>query len=952
MSTGNTKTQLLVRSQLPEFIANDYPKFVEFLKAYYTFVSNNYNISVENLRDADNTSTALLGFLRKELLKNFPTAAINERKLITTIRQLYSRKGNLDSIKLLFKLFFNDSVIIRQPGSQILRASDGKWFQYNIITLSQINWDKVSSDISRGAVQIQPYKNLFDTVVSTYKVGDINRSGTVTSADALAVSQYSLNPQNVTPTQKTHIETILIPTLLGNPNFNEYLFSSLDETDIVPEVSRLVIENKFGRFTPSISKFEVEENKRIRLFFKSYTNLEVIRGQQISITGEDGSVVFTGLHYASTNDLKIINPGKNWQRGQVITIPGSVKDTIARVVEIDSQGGLVRVEVLENGFSHDENLSVIISPYPVKPSDVSSYDLVTQVTAVNASGVPTAYSHTLTVNDFTEGTAETIYGEKNDIDYSALSTEILNASAQVEPAATLFNIVDSGWKIGDINQSGSVTAADARVISLYAANPLSVTVSQRTHIETILIPKLKSLQNAINPASPPVYTGILYSIVSPFVPTISLSTNETTSVSYNFSELTFEEWVESRATLVFGKADVVKTKGYYLNDESQISNNESRLQDNYFYQLFSYLIETTKNGDEVTSILNQFHPAGLKYFFQLNKQQFYSIRNILESYRALSTDVLFLRDITGNDDVVIKNFEKVLADILDSYLEPISKEFTKVIAEATGATTEAVSKSATKPIFDDYTPVDAAPIKDFTKVSADNTLPQDAAPIKSATKEAQLDTTAPADAAPIKDFSKVSTDASTPADAAPVKDFAKVSTDASTPADAAPIKDFTKVSTDAGVADDSTIGKVAEKLATPDTSVASDVETKSTSKTTTDTSTVADDPAKNFARVVDVENINAPTDADPLKTFGKNPSDTQSYSDAAPIFTAIKEILDTPTTNDLSIDKNFTKYTEQDTATLNDGSFISLSAEGFAETNDYVASAENYSELALEAYIG
>lgn len=1031
MSTGNNKTQLLVRSQLPEFIANDYPKFVEFLKAYYTFVSNNYNIGVEALRDADNTSTALLGFLRKELLKNFPTAAINERKLITTIRQLYSRKGNLDSIKLLFKLFFNDSVIIRQPGSQILKASDGKWFQYNIITLSQINWEKVSGDILRAAVKIEPYKTRFDTVVNTYKVGDVNRSGSVTSADALAVSRYSLNPQNVTPTQKTHIESVLIPTLFGNPNFSEYLFSSLNEADIVPEISRLVIENKFGRFTPTISKFEIEENKKLRLFFKSYTNLEVIRGQQISITGEDGSVVFTGRHVASTNALRVINPGKNWQRGQIITVPGSLKDTIARVVEIDSQGGLVRVEVLENGFSHDEDLAVIISPYPVKPSANAAYDVNTTITAVDGSGNPTAYAHVIALNEYTEGTTETLYGEKNPIDYSALGSEIINAASLVEPAATLFNIVDSGWKIGDINHSGSVTAADARIISLYAADPNNVTSSQRTHIETILIPKLKALQEAINPASPPTYTGILYSIINPFSPAISSSTTETTSISYNFSELTFEEWVESRATLAFDKSDIVKTRGYYLNDESQISNNESRLQDNYFYQLYSYLIETTKTGDEVTSVLNQFHPAGLKYFFQLNKQNFYSIRDILESYRALSTDVVFLRDITANADVIAKSFAKVLEDILDSYLEPIAKDFTKVIATETGATTEEVIKFVTKPLSDAYAPADADPIKDFTKVSTDATAPADADPIKSATKLATPDASTPSDADPIKDFTKVSTDTGTPADADPIKDFTKVSTDGSapadadpikdftklavpdtgTPSDADPIKDFTKVSTDAGtpadsavkdftrladtdtgtpsdadpikdftkastdtgtpsdadpikafsktaqedsgVPDDTTIGKTAQKLADADTSSPSDSDpSKQTAKVASDGSTPVDDPAKTFTRPVPDDIVDPPTDAAPIKTFGKNPSDTQSYSDATPIFATTKAVSDIPLVNDETINKNFTKYTEQDTATLNEGSFISISAEGFAAANDYVASTENYSQLALEAYIG
>lgn len=711
MSTGTNKTQLLVRSQLPEFIANDYPKFVEFLKAYYTFVSNNYNIKIESLRDADNTSSSLLVFLRRELLKNFPNSVINERKLINTIRELYSRKGNLDSIKLLFKLFFNDSIIIRQPGSQILRASDGKWFQYNAITLSQINWDKVSADILRASVQIQPYKGLFDTLSGGFKIGDVNRSGTITSDDALAINKYSLNPENVTPTQKTHIEQTLIPALVANPSFNDYIYSTLNINNIVPEVSRLVIENKFGRFTPTISYVEVEANKRIRIFFKSYSKLQVVRGQQIDITGEDGTVIFTGVHNTSTQNLRIEKPGKNWQKGQVITIPGSVKNTIARVLEIDDQGGLVRVEILEYGFSHDENLAIVISPYPVKPSDQSSYNVTTVVTAVNpTTGAPTAYSHLVTMSDYTQGVTEGIYGEKNAIDYAALGEGILQASQGNQPEKTLFDIVQSGWKIGDINQTGTVTTSDSILLSKYAANPDNVTTQQKTHIETILLPKLKSLVETINPASPPSYAGVLYSIINPFASVISVSTTETNSISYNFSELTFEEWVDSRAVLFFDRADVIKTKGYYVNDDSQISNNESRLQDNYFYQLFSYLIETTKSEKEVAQILNQFHPAGMKYFFQLNKQNFYSIRDILESYRAISTDLVFLREIySGVVEAAAKVFAKnIVEEILFSYVEATAKEVIKPVSDSLGTPTDYVEKEFTKNVLG----VDAVVVSD------------------------------------------------------------------------------------------------------------------------------------------------------------------------------------------------------------------------------------------------
>jgi hypothetical protein len=890
MSTGNKKTQLLVRSQLPEFIANDYPKFVEFLKAYYSFVTQNYDVKVESLRDADNTASSLLVFLRRELLKNFPNSVINERKLINTIREIYSRKGNLDSIKLLFKLFFNDSIIIRQPGSQILRASDGKWFQYNAITLSQINWDKVSADILRAAVQIQPYSTLFNAQVNGWKIGDVNRSGTITSADALAIKKYSLNPENVTPVQKIHIEQTLTPALLNNVDFIEYIYSNIDTNLIVPEVSRLVIQNKFGRFTPTISKFEVESNKKIRFFFKSYSKLRIVNSQNIGITGQDGNIVFTGKHASTTNELKIEKPGRDWQKGQIITIPGSVKNTIARVLETDSVGGLVRIEILENGYSHDENLAIVVSPYPVKPSDQASYDVNTTVTAINpATGAPTAYNHLITMNDYTEGVTEELFGERNAIDYTALSTAIINAASNVEPDKTLFDIVYLGWKLGDVNHTGTVTAADAQVVSRYASGSTNITQDQINHIETILLPKLKDLIENINPASPPAYVGILYSIINPFSPVISISTTETNSVKYNFSELTFEEWVNSRAVLFFDRADIIKTKGYYLNDDSQVSNNEARLQDNYFYQLFSYLIETTKSEKEVAQILNQFHPAGLKYFFQLNKQNFYSIRDLLESYKSLSIDVVFARDffanntdqITGKD--VVKNPQN---DILNDFPLPFDEIFGKIvikaIADALDTPEEYVAKDFIKNIsgFDILFATDPQfPPKDVVKLAfPDFSPPSDAPALKDTIKEAAPDSTGATDTTfPPKSVVKLADEDSTTATEPefPPKDFVKASVDASAPADSDPLKDFTKNSVDASV----------------------------------------------------------PADAAPLKDTEKNTTD----------------IL---LPNDETIIKNFTKYAVGEDATLDGGDFISSNIEGYSETNDYVAFSEHYSSIENNVYVG
>jgi hypothetical protein len=85
------------------------------------------------------------------------------------------------------------------------------------------------------------------------------------------------------------------------------------------------------------------------------------------------------------------------------------------------------------------------------------------------------------------------------------------------------------------------------------------------------------------------------------------------------TDLSITEWEESRTTLVFRQENIVTTRGYFENDNSQLSNQFIKLQDNYFYQSYSYLIKTSKDVTEYSNLMKIVHPAGLKQFANLSK---------------------------------------------------------------------------------------------------------------------------------------------------------------------------------------------------------------------------------------------------------------------------------------------------------------------------------------------
>ena len=71
---------------------------------------------------------------------------------------------------------------------------------------------------------------------------------------------------------------------------------------------------------------------------------------------------------------------------------------------------------------------------------------------------------------------------------------------------------------------------------------------------------------------------------------------------------------ESIATIILKYSFIGKTSGYYSGEHGKISSDYSKLQDNYFYQIFSYVVQTQQSITKYNNIIKNVHPAGMKYF--------------------------------------------------------------------------------------------------------------------------------------------------------------------------------------------------------------------------------------------------------------------------------------------------------------------------------------------------
>lgn len=501
----------LVPSQVPEFVVTEGAKFIDFIQKYYEF-QEEYSLDIEKLRDVDLATGNLATLLLSEYASKFPiNKQVSVPFFIRVVKEIYKSKGTTRAIELLFKLFYNTQVAVKQPSQSILRASDGKWIQDKFISVRTV------------------YSTIQDLVQHTIEID--TGSGRV-----------FIEPLRVTP--------------IGNNSFT--------------------------------------------VFFSSNVTFSLEEAAFANVYDSGGTLVYKGEIIKSPSKLIVVDKGKGWKVGQLITVPSSISTgtpSFAKVVSVDALGGINAIDIVEYGGPHVENSVIIASPYKEKPAS-TGFDLVTEITGID--GEELTYAYTINLTDSVADFDERIVGV------------------------------------------GSVSGADAYGIEFGDSND---------------------------------YFDQDYNGKELVSRSISYLPNPTSS----FSSISYEDWVESQATLLLQYDFLVKTPGKYFDDSSKLSNKEIRLQDNFYYQLFSYVIDSTVNLNESKGALSLVHPSGNKRF-----NNFVKLVNIPVSVRVerfFSKDRVHLADeFSVIDNGVTLNASKQLSDTgsASDSVEKISTATTKV----------------------------------------------------------------------------------------------------------------------------------------------------------------------------------------------------------------------------------------------------------------------------------
>ena len=211
----------LVKSQLPEFVREDYQTFVAFVEAYYEYIQNN-ELDLKTIRDIDTTLESFIRYFKSELAPNLPYSSVDTRFLLKNMKSQYLAKGSESSIKLLFKILYDKEVSVAYPSTQVLRASDGKWYIAKSLKLAttderflNINNYRLFGESTKSIATVETSvksQNKIEIFISnierlfesgeTVKIVDANRQDVIIDGSTLTavlvgqISQININPNN------------------------------------------------------------------------------------------------------------------------------------------------------------------------------------------------------------------------------------------------------------------------------------------------------------------------------------------------------------------------------------------------------------------------------------------------------------------------------------------------------------------------------------------------------------------------------------------------------------------------------------------------------------------------------------------------------------------------------------------------------------------------------------
>lgn len=675
----------LIANQLPDFVRTEYPVFITFLEKYYEFLDeenqvNNFLLNYEKNFDINRTLDAFIPKFKHQYAQNFPlNAQIDDRRLIKFIKQFYEAKGSEKAIELLFRILYNERTEIFYPSEQILRASDGIWIED--VTLKLAVDSSITAnpfDLNSKTIRITYYENIssvtYERTIET-NISNVTKFAYVFPAVYELVTSLPKTARIIVPGAGAVAEALVadgrVKAIVGD-DYTEFDSSTSvnDSTNVITINSHgystgdIVVYTKsaghvVGGLTEYVTYYVIVVNSnQIKL---ALTANNAVLGTAINIAPADpgnnrlyaplsdnGNGYFAAPTIQFTSEtgvgataravltdsgqisnIIVTNGGSGYSTAPAVTFSTEAIRTKVEIVSgtadepiITRYGYIVRqlasVDVADCSgtppcgfvvgdiFGIDETGSV--GPYTIETTPGTIGTLAATVAVSGTEGQFTCGASTLAVNDTVTITG-TLGGTATISGYTSGTIYRVSSVTGLSPNVTGFTLRTS---------TGSI-------ISTTAGTLTGLTYVTTASNSGYFLNKYNETDTALNP-----YTLVgrdnkasirIDAVDADGCPT-AVSIFDT---GFDFERETFTAIIESQlgctATLSFTTGAVNVKTGRFRDSRGMLSN-VNRLQDNFYYQNYSYVVRSNVPSNKWLDIVkNTTHPAGTAIFGELTIEQ-------------------------------------------------------------------------------------------------------------------------------------------------------------------------------------------------------------------------------------------------------------------------------------------------------------------------------------------
>ena len=188
-----------IPSQFPFHYSVNGPLFVAFVEAYYEYLDSLELNTREAIiiADIDTTYSRFLDYFRYQYMNGLPKLGdADTRFIVKHIQDLYRRKGSEESLRLLFRMFFDEDIDVVYPAEFLLKPSDSNWRRSTYLEMIPVRrfsgypilkGDRISGSISGASAFVDQvvFRNFNGAIIPLLYIS--NNIGKFTKDDSLTI---------------------------------------------------------------------------------------------------------------------------------------------------------------------------------------------------------------------------------------------------------------------------------------------------------------------------------------------------------------------------------------------------------------------------------------------------------------------------------------------------------------------------------------------------------------------------------------------------------------------------------------------------------------------------------------------------------------------------------------------------------------------------------------------